>query len=109
MPKFVLLSCFLYAAFTQAAGQDDVGDIIVGAGCVVLMQHKIAVAYWSLPVLLPFVANEIKTVAATPDWWRAPFSARRMHQATRAMLLVVADNATASTPRKTASLLNFHF
>ena len=74
---FVLLSCFLHSTFTQAAGQDDVGDIIVGAGCVVLMQHKIAVAYWSLPVLLPFVANEIKTVAATPDWWRDYMRRRR--------------------------------
>ena len=65
------------------------------------MQHKVALAYWSLPLLLPFVGAEIRAVALSrEEWWLDPLLARRMHSATRAMLLVVADNYTAWNHRK---------
>jgi len=80
-------------------GLSDDGS--VAAGCVLLMQHKMALAYWSLPLLLPFVGAEIKAVAtSSPEWWRDERAAQRMHSATRALLLVIADNYTAWNHRK---------
>ena len=87
----------------QAAGGGEAADgddVSVLAGCVLLMQHKLAVAYWALPALLPFVASEMRAVAAEAEWWCAEAAAQRMLSLTRAMLLVVADNATAWNHRK---------
>jgi protein prenyltransferase alpha subunit repeat containing protein 1 len=89
------------AAGVSRGGRDE-ADIIVLAGCVLLMQHKLAVAYWSLPLLLPSVGRDMMALAAVPNWWSDPASADRMLRLSRAMLLVVADNATAWNHRKRA-------
>lgn len=72
----------------HTARADDV------AGAVIAVEHKMALAQWCLPSLLTAALGSINTAKQSQKWWEDPALGQRMNWASRAALLVAADNGT---------------
>jgi hypothetical protein len=91
---------------SQEEAQEAVGggsgklELRIAAGAVVVVDQKLALAYWCLPALLTAAKEGIERFRQIPDWWSDGEHAEAMHKCTRAMLLIAADTSSAWNHRK---------
>jgi len=91
---------------SQEEAQEAVGggsgplELRIAAGAVVVVDQKLALAYWCLPALLTAAKEGIERVRQIPEWWSDGEHAEAMHKCTRAMLLIAADTSSAWNHRK---------
>jgi hypothetical protein len=72
----------------------------VAAGAVVVVEQRLALAYWCLPALLTAAKMGVARVQKISEWWAEEEHAAAMLKFTRALLLISADTASAWNHRK---------